>query len=281
MIQNEFVLAFKVNVFHTYFEENICKCLWFEIGANTKNIFKRFNCKIRNRTNGFDFYINSKNELSEFFNYLKNATNNLFFDFDIRSNNLDFFYFTEFPADWVGEVIFNSQANSNSIKDNVVQLSETLSESMFAAKLGKVIIYFDDIIKYKSDNGCANFNIQFTAKATQWQYIIINKTGALLNKPSIVGHPDFDFLGPEFIITEMGENAIVFSTGNNLIPFSEKPIYRFDLISNLKMTEDKTFKNTAASKVLFKGLPNANPKNMKKIGGDFDNSISSPMYIYL
>ena len=280
MIKNNMVLAFKVDVFHTYFENSICTCLEFSIGNVTKNILKRFDCKISNRINGFDFYINSNNDLPVFFDYIKKTINEMFFDFQIKSNNEDFFFFTDFPTDWVGQVTYCSQGDSNLLENNIVQLTETLAEKRSTTNLGKMVIYFDDILKCKNEKDCGNFEIYFNARATQWQYYIVNKNRALFNHPAIVGKLDIKFEGPENVIIETGEQCMLFSSGSQLIPLSEKHVYRFDLVNKVKVIIDKSGKKIFTPKVVFKGLPNPDPKSMKKTLGNINNIIS-PMYIYI
>ena len=281
MIINNMILAFKVDVFHTYFENGICSCLEFSMGNVTKNILKRFDCKISNRINGFDFYINSKNDLPLFFDYIKKTTNEIFFDFQIKSTNKYFFFFTDFPTDWVGQITYCSQADSNLLEDNIVQLTETLSEKRTTTTLGKMVIYFDDILKCKNERDCGNFKINFNARATQWQYYIINKNKVLLNHPAVVGKLGIKFEGPENVIIETGELCMLFSSGSQLIPLNEKPIYSFDLVNEVKVLADKSGNKISTPKVVFKGLPSPDPKNMKKTLGVLNNIIISPMYVYI
>ena len=144
-----------------------------------------------------------------------------------------------------------------------------------------MVIYFDDILKCKNEKYCGNFEIHFNARATQWQYYIVNKNKALLNHPAVVGKMDIKFEGPENMVMETGEQCILFSSGSQLIPLSEKPVYSFDLVNKVKVVADKSGKKIFTPRVVFKGLPIPDPKNMKNIVGVLNNIITSPMYVYI
>jgi hypothetical protein len=281
MKKTGFTIAFKIEVSHSYFKNNICTCLQFELSAATKKIFDRFGCIIRNKINGFDFYVNATDDLAALFTYIKNVTAQDYFEFDIKNKNPSFNLFTELPADWVGQLTYDSSSGENNVAKDTVELKESLSINSGIASFGKLLIYFDDIIKYQNDKKYTQFNIAYKARATQWQYFIINRNAVVLDNPAIVGKVAVDFDTPEIVVTETGQQAILFSSGNNLIPLSEVPVYMFDLVNNSKTNNSSTTKKSTAAKIIFKGLPNPDPDKIGIIKGDIKNEFSSPMYVYV
>jgi hypothetical protein len=280
MIKTGFTIAFKIEVSHSYFKNNICTCLQFELSAATKKIFDRFGCIIRNKINGFDFYVNATNDLAALLTYIKTVTGQDHFEFDIKNKNPSFNLFTELPANWVGQLTYDSNSDGNNIAKDTVQLKESLSVNSGIASFGKLTIHFDDIIKYQNTNNYTQFTIEYKARATQWQYFIINRNAVVLDNPAIVGKVAVDFDMPEIVITETGQQAILFSSGNNLIPLSEVPVYMFDLVNNAKANNGAIQKSKAA-KIVYKGLPNPDPDKIGVVKGNITNEFSSPMYVYV
>jgi hypothetical protein len=119
MIQSNFQIAFKVEVLHSYFEHDICNCVQFKPGVVTQKLLKRFDFKIRNKINGFDFFVNSKNSLSVLLKYIKDVTDQTFFDFEINSSHSKFNFFTDLPVNWVGQLNYDSQADLNVYEDDL------------------------------------------------------------------------------------------------------------------------------------------------------------------
>jgi hypothetical protein len=279
MMQSNLQRAFRIEVFHSYFEGDVCKCLQFKPGVVTRKLLNRFDLTIRNHINGFDFYVNSRNSLSEFLSYLENVTTEICFDFEIETNNPKFFLFTDLPTDWMGELIYSSKAT---IEDgDKLLLTESLSIHKSSACLGKLTMNFEDILKFQNDKGYAKFDIRLSARSTQWQYFVINKSLIQLNNPAISAKTNIDFDGPENVFIESGQAALLFSSGKTLIPLSEKPKYKFDLINNPPLSSSETIRKIPAPKIIWKGLPNPDPKRFGISKVNKENLVSSPMYVYI
>jgi hypothetical protein len=177
-------------------------------------------------------------------------------------------------------LIYDTHAASNIYKEGIVYLDEYFSENESAPDFGSLIIHFDDILKFRADKGYTQFGISFEARSTQWQYYVINKTSIQLDNPAI-GKTDINFTGPQNVVLGNGEQAILFSSGDHLIPLSEIPKYKFDLVNTPATNDRIQIKNKSASKLIYKGLPNPNPERIgiTKVNGQ--NQVSSPIYIYV
>jgi hypothetical protein len=281
MIQSNLQIAFTVSVLHSYFEEGVCNCLQFKPGAVTQALLKRFGFGIRNRVNGFDFYVNTRDTLGAFLNYISSSMHQDFFDFDIVTNNSNFTYFTSLPVNWVGQLVYDSNAAANTSAVNGLQLAESLTPPASPACLGKLTLWFDDILKLNTDKGAAQFIISYNARATQWQYFFINKSAVQLNNPAITGKTNIVFEGPENVTIKSGQQAILFSSGNQLIPLSQVPRYKFDLVNNPLSSAGDTAGKRPAPKIILKGLPNPDAGRIGRVSIDQTSQLSSPMYVYL
>ena len=276
MIQSSYKMIFSLGVFHTYFESGICTCLHFSPASSSSALLRKFGFKMREQNNGFDLFCNTTGSLSSLFSYMAGAGQD-YFEFTMTSSNRAFPLFTELPSGGPGQLVFDSGSASNQFVNGAVLLSGSLLPMSVVTATGTLKIYFSDILKYQD----AAFEIRFTALATQWQYYIVNKSAAQLDNPSISGKPGVSFEGPENVTIPSGQQAMLFSSGTNLLSLSEVPKYKFDLVNNSPTGNSSPAKKISGGKVIFKGLPNPDPGNTGFIMLNGKKQSSSPIYVYV
>jgi len=278
-MESNFKIAFKLMVAHTYFEQGVCNCLQFIPDESTQKILNRFGFLIRNKVNGFDLYSNSTTELPAYLTYIKKVAGQDFFTFKIKTNNSGFQSFTDLPVDWMGQILYDSQSITNVYDANTVKLTAALSADADNANIGNLIIRFDDVAKHADSQNGAQFNINYNARATQWQYYIINKSALNLNNTAVVGKFDISFNTPQQVTIENGQQALLFSSGGTMIPLSEVPKYKFDLVNNPILTDSINQNKSTATKTILKGLPTPDPRRFGLTSVDGKKQVSSPMYV--
>ncbi len=262
---NNYHIVFKVSIFHSYFENNSCTCLSISPKPATAFLLKRFGFIIRNTINGIEFYSNSSN-VTDLLTYIGKTTALTSFDFELNTATTNFNYFTDLPMNWIGQLAYDTQSKLNQQEQDVTCLVPQLNSEVYQPILGALVIHFNDLIKSGSNKTPVQFAIKYKARATQWQYFIINKSAIKLDNPKIIGKSGFEFEGPQNVIIETGEKALLFSSNKNLIPLNILPAYKFDLIDS-----------QIPVKTLIKGLPNPEAGGLRS-----DNkSVSSPMYVYV
>jgi hypothetical protein len=276
MRQSNFQIAFSVEVFHSYFKENICNCLHFSPGPATRKLMKRFDCITNNKIGGFDFYTNSTGDAVSFFKYIRQTTNESSFDFDIQTDDSRFNCFTELPVDWVGQLNYDTNDGANKKEKGSIQLTAKLSEKMSSPALGNLVVRFDDIIN-TADKSYPVFTIRFSARSTQWQYYVINQSELPLDNPAI-GKADIVFTGPEIVTIKSGQQALLFSSGSRLIPLAQVPGNMYSLINN-SGSENDSIRNGA--KTIVKRLPFPDPERFDFIRINDIKTVSSPMYVFI
>jgi hypothetical protein len=272
-MKSSFNQIFDVEVTHSYFEGGICKCLQFTPGTTTSQLFRRFDFKMRENISGFDLYCNSQNTIAGLLNYISSITGVSCFDFNIATNASSFYYFTDLPTDSINSLLYDSHSAQNKLANNTIQLAPESAEDANTVYLGSLTIHFDDIIKLSTIKGI-HFKISYQARATQWQYYIINSSSMQLLNPQIAGKSPIDFTGPEDVVLDNGQQAMLFSSGDKLIPLSILADNKFDLVSKSAANGNKS----AASKIIFKGLPIPDPMRTSNGTG---NKVSSKMYVYI
>src|SRR3569833_1345428 len=228
MNKSNFQIAFNVDVSHSYFEHNVCSCLQYSYGPVTRALAARFDMRIRKRVSGFGFYINTRGSLSSFLQYACAATGQTYFDFDMSATNPAFNFFTESPAGWLGTLVYDSNSVLSIRSGDIIRLIPGQVTGAGASNVGILRVHFDDLI----NNGCMQFDISYDARATLWQYFVINSSAVSLQNPSISGKAGISFTGPENVTMETGQQAMLFTSGESLLPMAQVPKHRFNLINN-------------------------------------------------
>jgi hypothetical protein len=278
MMNANYKLVFTVTVKHTFFQGDICNCLLFSPSTDTESLFKRFGFKIHSRNDGFDLYT-TNDSIEDYINYIQSSTGKSGFDFQIQTTNPDFVLFTDLPVNWLGQILYSNSDPLNQLKDETVILNQTLSEDS-STNIGALNIQFADLIKGNKPSQEINYQINFEARPTQWQYYVVNKSKVLLDNPSITGKSKIAFAGPSNVTLPTNEEALLF-TSETLIPLSEIAVNNFDLANNPAAIQNDKLKTKANPKIVFKGLPNANPSHFGIFSENGIDCMSSPMYIYL
>lgn len=156
----------------------------------------------------------------------------------------------------------------------VLYLLNTM-ERFFTLMLVLLTIHFADIIE-QAAGACAQFAIRYAARATQWQYFVVNKGALKLDNPAITGKADINFEGPESVTIPSGQQAMLFTSGGNLIPLSEHPRYKFDLVNNPAGATTRP-----AARTIVRGLPGPAPWRIGSTLIGANNQCISSMYVYL
>jgi hypothetical protein len=277
MSLSSYRIAFSLNVYHTYFQNDVCTCVQFNPTTTTCTVLNKYGFKMRERINGFDFFFNTSETTTGILDYITKVTGQNYFEFTMTSTNGSFPLFTDISTDRLGQLLYDSQSKSNQTTNGVVVLSQNISPSTFTSEVGRVKIYYSDI----SANGEPVFEIRLNARSTQWQYYVVNKSSVPLDSPAITGKPLVRFEDPVTVTIPSGQSAIMFSSGNILLPLSEVPKYKFDLVNSSPDSSTSSLKKTAGSKVIFKGLPNPDPSNTRATILNGKKEATSLIYIYV
>ncbi len=271
MINSNFQSIFTVQVWHSYFSDGACKGLQFIPSHLTKELVNRYGFLYRKVVNGFEWYANSTTPLPDYLNSITKATGQNFFEFDIITNSQLFYTYTDINQNWKGQFLYSSKLTVPKEEKNTLQLTPTLKEGSTTI-LGKVILFFDDLTASIQNSKPVPYSIQFDARATQWQYYIISRNAKAENNLEIKGKTDMTFSNPQEVTIASGEKALLFTSTSPII-LQEKPSYKFDLVST-GSTNTKL-----SNKVIYKGLPNPDPRNVATIQNI--NQLASPMYVYI
>lgn len=279
MIQVSYIKVFSIEAYHTFFDNGKCSCFQFIPNNATDKTLKKFGFRLNSVANGFELYSNTTCSLSDLLDYIFKTTQQDYFEFTIKCSNPYFILFTQVPTNWMGAISYSSQDPKNQNDEDSVILSPTLQNELAPSNFGGLKIYFTDLLKVQNKVSDILYKINFTARATQWQYYFINKSAVTLTNPSITDKENIRFDGPKAVTIPTGESALLFTSYKTSIPLSEKPKYKFDLIN--KSASHPSAPNNLKSKIIIKGLPVPDVSRIKIIENNDQNHVVSPMYIYL
>lgn len=267
----KFSILFRLIIHHSYFNGGICNCIRFSPGPLTTQLIKRFSFRYNSSNNVFAFFSRFPGET--FFDYIKQTTGISHFDIELTTTDPDFHHFTELTFQQGSELVYDTNESNNYFKEGSLHLQAKAANNYAPGRLGVLKIHFDDIIKYSNKKAAANFAIDFTSRATQWQYFIINTTGSELRDP-IIKKAELKFRGPKAVTTKDGQQALFFSSGGHLLSLKEYPEHRFSLFSQ---SED----NNSASKTIIKTLPCPRPSHFDFVEVNGIKEMASPMYVFI
>lgn len=275
MLKSSFYKVFSLTVLHNYYTGDICKDITYAVSEESGGIINKYGFKVIITAVGFELYVDSKESLSNLLNYITTVTGETSFKFNATTLNPLFYQFTELPINQIGIIHFNTKHIGKVSEKNKLILIPDFRNTISASFLFQFTVRFEDIIKLNEEGKEADYEIKFEARTTQWKYYVVNNTGQYLGKLSIQDTSGIQFSGPEYVLLPNEQEAQLFSLIGDLLPFSEKPIYTFDLISNsMKNGVERT-------KIIFKGLPNSNPKEIAINEEVLPLEVASLMYVYV
>ncbi|HYG51032.1 MAG TPA: hypothetical protein VD905_09010 [Flavobacteriales bacterium] len=263
---------FGVRISHSYFQKGACTCLAFKPTASTLELLKTYTFKINNLSNGFDFYCNNVKTLSIYLNAITRSTGISSFDFDLESEDDNFYNYTDLPVDKLMQLDFSTSMAGNKNTGQTIELNPGLAEVSCMSGVGKLKVFFVDLLHFITPTTTPVFSISLAARNTQWQYYVVPKSITNAQNLQIQSKSEIEFDGPVNAITPNGEKAVLFTTGSTFLPLSEKSVYRFDLVQTV---------NKNPGKILFKGLPVPDPKRIQIATQGESRQIFSPMYVYI
>ncbi|MFT3795833.1 hypothetical protein [Flavobacterium sp.] len=277
MIENRLHIILSLRAFHTYFEDGNCNCLSFQPTAKTKELFQRFGLVVRKQANGFDLYT-AKDDFNAYAKYIQNTTGQTHFEFEIHNRDTHFRALTELPLDQI-ELLYYDTAMGTNNTDGKCLLRPDFRPQTAENVLGRLRIGFSDLARLSDDTNRCTFEIRFEARATQWQYYIINHSAMPMENPAVKGKSGVSFGQAATVVMPNGESALLFSSGETLLALSEVPQQTFDLVNQFKRN-NASGKNTSA-KILIKGLPHPKPSRLVVVDFNGVQHASSPMYVYV
>ena len=280
MMKSNYKIAFRLRVLHSYFDKNICNCLFFKPAAETLQLQKRFGFYIRYELNGFDLYADSKVSLASLLSYINNTTLQISFNFEMGSLNSAFCNFTAMPTGCLGQMFFDSQSDANHFENDVLNLATDFIKQPASSITGRVSVHFNDILKFTTGKGYSDFCIQLKARKTQWQYFVINKSDIQFTNPVIKSNSRIEFDGPEKVTIQSGHEALLFSSGENLLQLSKTPQYKFALVDRIAAGSADAIKKST-DRVVFNGLPYPDPLRVNPVTINGSQQFSSPMYVFI
>lgn len=266
-------ILFRLSARHSYFDMVESNCIQFLPGEITKSLQRRFGFKIKKGIGSVEVYTDHVGTIKNYFDYIKEVACQDHFDFKIITNSQLFWSVTEMPLKWLGQFNYDSKLSTQIQGDGRIILKPTLVDEICSEIQGNVNIRFDDVVNDLDKE--LFFNIEFKARSTQWNYYVVNRSKVKLNSPGITEkNSAVSFSGPEVVLTPDGFNALKFSTGTNLLPLSDVPKYKFDLI-------DKVQGTLSSAKLICRGLPTPNPVRTTIVQVNGKDELASPMYIYI
>lgn len=267
---------FSVNIQHGYFPGAVCTCLQFVPDSDTLQLQQRFGFTMRTRKNGFSWYASTTQPLKSYLEYVVATSGAAGFVFSVHTRQPEFFGFTEMPVNQSGQMLI-STANAAAPGEQI-PLTVQFGIKVTGPGLGVLEILFSDLLRVLNNTLAPVFTLSFDARKTQWQYYVINESAITLSNPAITGTGNIVFDGPKPVTLPNGQQAMLFTSGTQLLPLSEQPAYIFSLVNK---PAEEVPGNRFSVKTILKGLPTPIPEQFELLTINGSTQLSSPMYVYI
>ena len=271
-----FQRLFNLSIWHSYFKDGRCTVLRLVPDQNTKRILTDHSLVINMRDNEFEFFVRNQDDIPSFLTYLNQVTGESYLQFELQVLDEEFYNYTEGPIDRLEKKVFDSDSLNNSKDEKGVQLASQPSSSNQSLLL--VRIHISSLISEYDSSRVLHYNISFKARATQWQYFIINQSRLEFSKLYIEGDDRVTFSDAETVILNNGQESDTFSSVEYVLQLSQQPIYMFNLVSESARPSNSMNSNKTT---IFKGLPSATPSKLGVEQQGDETIVTSSMYIYL
>lgn len=267
---------FSIEVSHQYFGWKGNSGLKILPTDPTLKLFQKFGFNINYQSSSVRIF-SSKNrvENQDYLKYIERVFEGNCFEFKLISEDTNFYNYTEITLEGLGSFNYNSSSSSNTKLQDSTILNFIGLEKGDIQEFAKVQINFNDLA-----GETKRFLIKLNSMKSRWEYYLINSSGLKLESPFIsqIGDKTFQKKGKKKI--ENNQNAILFKLEGEPIPLTRKVKYRFNLLDQLGHSTSVLGKKNN-DMVIFKGLPNPKPSELKIVSNKIGIDISSPMYIYI
>lgn len=225
-----------VTITHSYFANKICKALHLQPSEASRKIMWDFGLIFKPAANGFSIFADKQGT--------ENSLNEIMLQFEITCNDGNFFNYTDLADSKPGCLAYHSTNALNVDKDGITQLIR-----LPHAAANYLTVALSDLAEKIRDEVECQFEINFTARATQWRYFLVNKSNARYTDFRI-GNEEIVFNEPVEVNLSTGEKALMFSSGDRLLQLSEYAHHHFSLTA-----KDPMGKINMKSRTIMQHLP--------------------------
>ena len=266
---------FQLRLLHDYYQHHIWQDCDILPDPATQHLIRRFQLQTIMNNGEFGLYSWQAGSRQNFLNYMIQQLGNQPLVFWLQAEPAHFYQVTEVPWDWAGQLSFRSNSLSSSTVPAELQAHFSRRTLYPADILGVVQIYPQNLLSSGEDS--MRYCIKFQARQLHWQYYVVNRSRVILQDPIIKNHNGIEFEPPEAIHLPDGQEALLFSSGQQQFALEQRPSVKLNLVNRLRSQfTAKTIENC-----LIKGLPTPRNDQLKNKKGKGKRYVYSEMYVYL
>lgn len=261
---------FSIKVFHEFYHDGFFDDIQITPDSVLATLLDRFGVLQHSDYKGVALYIPSDKDPIAVIAQIKQVLEDPYFVFALRTlDPLVYSCTAEFP---IQEQLQMHHSNTFRVpQDGQFVLNNDTNAITSESTFGKVVISLDQLNNDLSGHNPLSYHVKYTARKTIWKYYFINRSNMDLSGLAIeTSNPDISFSGPRTDAIPNGEEAMSF-TSNVPIALREIPNHQFNLSAI----------NNNARKIVFRGLPAPNPKQMSIEQQQGQQVLVSPMYVYV
>ncbi len=266
---------FRLRLLHDYYQHHIWQDCGLLPDPASQQLIQRFRLHTVMNNGEFCLYSWQIGSRQAFLHYLVQQLDNQPFAFWLQAEPAYFFHITNVPWNWTGQITFSSNDLTGST--SLAELQPHFSpKTLYVANiLGVVHIYPQDLLR--SGEEIARYSIKFQARQLHWRYYVVNRSHILLQNPVIKNHTGIEFEPPEACILPDGQDALLFSSGQQQFALEQRPSVKLNLVNCF----NSQFTAKPIENCLIKGLPTPRNDQLKNKDVNGKHYVYSEMYVYL
>lgn len=270
---------FQITFFHSYFADGKLDNFGILADDATTDIINKYRLLARIDNGIFSLHTVFQEGALGFVTYLSQQAPDLQLRFFLTYDPAEFFFITDLPFDWVGQLALCSA--SGVACDAGTRLSAVPCERTVNTEnvIAIISISLADVLRLGGSK--VAYVCDFQARQLRWTYYLVNRSQVKLNQPVIRNQDGYSFLGPEAIVLPSGEKALCFSSGTTVFPLQKNPTVMFDLVDSVALPLQA--KDAAIERCLIKSLPTPNQAqlSLRQSARQASDTISCTMHVYL
>tara|TARA_B100001109_G_C18835643_1_gene461827 strand:- start:275 stop:1060 length:786 start_codon:yes stop_codon:yes gene_type:complete len=260
---NNFKKIAEVELLHQFYSWNRVPGLTIEQTPETQMLCKRYGFLIRQKDSLISLFLKA-DQLSDLLDHLELVNGIQAFEFLVKVSNADFFCYTAFPSNGNSLQFSSEEVIEN---ESVLNLKPQEDSQTLGKQEIKIQLKFDDL---KNNNSSKPYQIRLNAKESYWTYHFVKKEVAdLASTLSVIDdNKKVNFSDGSLQLLPNGVQSLCFTSTSQIV-MEQQANPNFNLM-------DK--KN---SKIIVKDLPTPQPCNLSLNSKNGEQTLHSPIYVYL
>lgn len=270
---------FSISLQHSYFVSRYFDNCNLVPDAATAQLCKRLDLQWVKRGPTYSLIAHTTQPAEQVLTYVSSLLDGGALYFNLVANPHTFYWITELPPNYLGQIGFSSQNMANNARQGETYFlpNFTNQKPLYSDCIGQVAVFPPDILQ--SYEPGAEFSVIFSARSRPWRYWVVNRSALNLIDPRIKNEQGVEFNRPYKIVLNNGEHGLCFESGDFSIPLQQAPTSPFNLVD--RSGSGILVGASHKERCVIKGLPTPNIDQWQRSGVSSNTEADFLINVYL